>query len=461
MNDAEKLSRIISGGYCIGCGVCAALESDHINMAFDQYGMIQPQFNGEMDAAQAERILKVCPFSDDEPNEDDLAGSLFPDCEQDVRIGRHKGLYAGYVAEGEYRARGSSGGVISWVLAELLKKNLADKVIHVAPVPASSGRLFAYRVSTSVEEVLQGAKSKYYPIELSEVLARVRAETGRYVLVGVPCFIKAVRRLALIDPVIQERIIFYVGLVCGHLKSKAFADCFAWQAGIQPGQLEKIDFRVKLPNRNASDYGVMLTGNGKSIMRATREFFGSNWGHGFFKYSACEYCDDVFAETADLSVGDAWLPEYTEDSSGNSIVVTRSVELDQLVRAGMASGRLSMKDCPSDAMAESQAGGLRHRRDGLSYRLYLKEEEGVWAPKKRVPVSEAGVGSKRKRIYGLRETLRQRSHELWAESVSAGSFALFESEMKKLIRRYNRAYASFPARIAQKAKMAIKKVLGL
>ena len=461
MKNVEKLTQIVDGGYCIGCGGCAHMASDTIKMQFDRYGMLQPEISAELDEGKAGGILNVCPFSDDGSNEDELALTLFPEIKQDARIGRYRGLYAGYVQEGEFREKGSSGGVVSWVLAELLKKNLADKVIHVAPVPASSGRLFAYRVSASVEEVLQGAKSKYYPIELSEVLNQVRSKEGRYVLVGVPCFIKVVRRLALIDPVIQERIVFYVGLVCGHLKSKAFADCFAWQAGIQPGQLEKIDFRVKLPNRNSSDYGALVAGAGKTITRATREFFGSNWGHGFFKYSACEYCDDVFAETADLSVGDAWLPEYTEDSSGNSIVVTRSVELDRLVRTGIASGRLNMKACSSDAMAESQAGGLRHRRDGLSYRLCLKKEEGVWAPKKRVPVSEAGVGSKRKRIYGLRETLRQRSHELWAESMSAGSFAVFESEMKKLIRRYNRAYASFPARIAQKAKIAIKKVLGL
>jgi coenzyme F420-reducing hydrogenase beta subunit len=272
---------------------------------------------------------------------------------------------------------------------------------------------------------------------------------------------KAVRRLALVDPLIRERIVFYVGLVCGHLKSKAFSDCFAWQVGIPPGKLEKIDFRVKLPNRKSSDYGVQLTGAGKTVVRPAGELFGSNWGYGFFKYSACEYCDDVFAETADFSVGDAWLPEYTKDDGGNSVLIVRSEALLRLTREGAAEGRLNIKECSAGEVAESQAGGLRHRRDGLSFRLYLKAQQGEWAPKKRVPVSAAGISSARKKIYVLRESLRQRSHELWAESVAAGDFAVFQTGMQKLIRRYNRAYISFPRRIAQKVKSAVKKMLGL
>jgi len=435
------------------------MDPDHITMAFDQYGMYQPQVQGEMDSARIEAILKVCPFSDKGPNEDELALTLFPEATPDKRLGRYSGLYAGYVEEGEFRARGSSGGMVSWILAELLATNRVDGIIHMQP---SKGRcsdaLFSYAVSTTEAEVLKGAKSKYYPMEMSGVLDFIKKSDKRYALVGVPCFIKAARRLMLEDPVIAERVKFCVGLVCGHLKSKAFADCFAWQAGIEPGHLEKIDFRVKLPDRKSSDYGVTVEGNGQQITRPTREYFGSNWGVGFFKYSACEYCDDVFAETADVAVGDAWLPEFTADNGGNSIVLVRSVELGKLIRDGVNSGRLCLESCSADAMAESQAGGLRHRRDGLSYRLYLKEEDGIWVPKKRVPVSAAGIRSTRKKIYGFREILRQRSHELWVDGVDANDFSLFQSGMRKLIRQYNRAYASFPVRVAKKLKRLVANI---
>lgn len=462
MNDIEKLNRIISGGYCIGCGACAAMYPDHITMAFDQYGMYQPQIRGGMSAAKAGAVLKVCPFSDEGPNEDELAVKLFPEAKPDQQLGRYSALYAGYAAESEFRAKGSSGGMVSWILAELLATDKVDGVIHMRSSAGHTGDpLFSYAVSSTEAAILDGAKSKYYPMEMSGVLEFIRASDKRYALVGVPCFIKAARRLMLEDPVIADRVKFCVGLVCGHLKSKAFADCFAWQADIQPGQLEEIDFRVKLPERPSSDYGVMVAGNGKQVTRPTRDYFGSNWGVGFFKYSACEYCDDVFAETADIAVGDAWLPEFTTDNRGNSIVLVRSAELGELIREGMKSGRLFLNDCSADAMAESQAGGLRHRRDGLSYRLFLKQETGEWAPKKRVSASAAGIGSDRRKIYFLREILRQRSHELWLESVNAGNFAIFESGMKKLVSRYERAYTSFPVWVIRQVKKAIKRCLGL
>jgi len=453
MNSQETFRRIIDGGYCIGCGACASMVPDRITMQFDRYGMLQPVIAAAgLDEDQSAGLLKVCPFSDDGPNEDRLADALFPDTEKDVRLGCYRGLYAGYAAEGEFRARGSSGGAVSWILAELLKTKRVDGVLHVAPAAEPGDRLFAYKISTSVEEALQGAKSKYYPIEMSEVLEQVRSREGRYVLVGIPCFIKAVRRLALVDPVIQERIVFYVGLVCGHLKSKAFADCIAWQAGIEPGKLEAIDFRVKRPEGRASDYGVTVRGAEIEKTAPSSSYFGTNWGYGFFKYSACEYCDDVFAEAADISVGDAWLPEFSADSRGTSIIVARTGESKELLRAAQQDGRLNLQECSADQTAESQAGGLRHRRDGLSCRLLIKKEQSEWAPVKRVSSSVGGISARRKKIYRLREVLRQKSHECWLESVRGRDFPFFQAEMKKLISRYNRVYRPFPVRLLQRAK---------
>ena len=37
------------------------------------------------------------------------------------------------------------------------------------------------------------------------------------------------------------------------------------------------------------------------------------WEYGYFKYKACDFCDDIFAECADITVGDAWLSRYKKD----------------------------------------------------------------------------------------------------------------------------------------------------
>ena len=61
-----------------------------------------------------------------------------------------------------------------------MRAGLVDAVAHVAETAGDGGgRLFGYRISRSVEEVRAGAKSRYYPIELSAALEEIRAVPGR------------------------------------------------------------------------------------------------------------------------------------------------------------------------------------------------------------------------------------------------------------------------------------------
>ena len=463
VNSRDALNRIISGGYCIGCGACAVASPDiAVPMQADgQYRAVMSTEGNDHRVSLLDNALFTCPFSDTGPNEDELGETLFAGAgRRDYRIGWYDALYAGHVTEGVFREKGASGGVITWLLTQMLNKGMVDGVIHVKKSdPDQSGVLFQYAVSRTAAEVAAGAKSRYYPIEFSQVVEEVRGTPGRYVFVGLPCFVKAIRRLSRVDDVIRERIVYCVGLVCGHLKSKAFADCFGWQAGVFPGDLKEIDFRVKIPGRAASDYGVLLRSSGTEVVKPTRELFGSNWGCNFFRCSACDYCDDVFAETADVAVGDAWLPGYIDDSGGNCVVVVRRPDLSGLFDEARTAGIVSMDPVLPDLMAKSQAGGLRDRREGLAYRLYLKTCDGEWVPTKRVRPSSR-LSRSRKKIYTLRMRLGALSHKLWMESTHTGDFTVFHAGMEKLIRQYNRAYISFPVRIARKAKQVIKKIRG-
>lgn len=407
----------------------------------NEFGMYQldAQPIDTLTADAAEKVLYSCPFSDQGPNEDEIGQSQF--CSQsqhDPRIGYYEGLYIGHVAEGSYRERGTSGGILTWVLTQLLNTGKADGVIHVKKVnDPTDGILFRYGISRTPEEVLAGAKSRYYPVEMSRVLDEISQTPGRYVLVGLPCFLKAARRLVEVDSELKERLPYFVGLVCGHLKSRAFADCFAWQAGIPPGTLEEIDFRVKLPNRPASDYGVFLRGNGVTTTKPTREFLGSNWGHNMFRYSACDYCDDVFAEVADLAVGDAWLPGHKDQPEGASVVVVRHPDLQEIVSHASNDGRLNLISATTETIAESQAGGLRDRREGLAYRLSLKQEQKLWTPRKRVAPDKHAALRTRRTVYRSRLRLMEWSHIWWKEAIQENQYDLFSSRMQKVLRKHN------------------------
>jgi coenzyme F420-reducing hydrogenase beta subunit len=328
---AKLFKTVVDNGYCIGCGACASINGSPIQMRLNKYGQFQATVNLSAEqSALNTSVQAVCPFSNESLNEDQISQELFSNnCEYHQKIGYHLATYAGYVSEDDFRDRGSSGGMGTWIASNLLKEGLVDGVLHVHQRQPSETdpRLFKYQLSTTLEQVRHGSKSRYYPIEMSEIIQIIRDRPGRYVLVGIPCFIKAVRLLMKEDPLLGERIRFCIGLICGHLKSIRFAEMFAWQCGVEPGKLLAVDFRKKLPDADANKYGVEVVGleNGKLVTRTSpvQDMYGYDWGLGFFKYKACDYCDDVVAETADVTVGDAWLPQYIKDSQGTNVIVVR------------------------------------------------------------------------------------------------------------------------------------------
>jgi coenzyme F420-reducing hydrogenase beta subunit len=461
---SELFNTVVQGGYCIGCGACASLPDSSINMTLDEYGHFVATLNPAADISNYNsKVLDVCPFSDASPNEDEIAQELFGEnCLNHNRIGYHLATYAGFVKEGSFRQQGSSGGMVTWLLSELFQQNLIEGVIHVQQQEPrdGDGRLFQYKISTSIEQVLVGAKSRYYPVEMSEVLNTIRETPRRYAIVGVPCFIKAVRLLAKVDPVLGERIHYCIGLVCGHLKSTQFAEMFGWQCGIQPGNLLAIDFRKKILGQDANRYGTEITGlknNQKiNLTKSNQEFYGYQWGYGFFKYKACDYCDDVVAETADVVVGDAWLPGYIKDSQGTNVVLVRDPLIKKLIEQAIASERLQLDSISADDVARSQDAGLRHRREGLAYRLYLKDKKSLWRPKKRVEAKKDHFDAKLQQIHRLRVLLAEKSHIAFLKAKQAGSFKVFKDIMEPYLKAYLVVDLPWYKRLFSSVKILVK-----
>ncbi|MFN3651624.1 MAG: Coenzyme F420 hydrogenase/dehydrogenase, beta subunit C-terminal domain [Armatimonadota bacterium] len=415
MSETRAISpeEVVRSGLCIGCGSCVAQSgSAEALITLDGFGQLRPAGPPEWRRRRSETLSRTCPFSPAARNEDELAAELFPDVEPHPSTGRARANYVGYVAEPGFRDRGSSGGMVSWVLAELLRTGRVDSVAHVAAVedPQAEGRFFKYRLSRTDEEISAGAKSRYYPVELSEVLAQIRAVPGRYAVVGVPCFIKAIQLLRREDPVIRERVAYTLGLFCGHMKSARFVESFAWQLGVPLAEVQRVEYRLKDPSRPASTYTAqLLRRDGSEARRDWWNLADGDWGAGFFMYSACNYCDDVVAETADISFGDAWVEPYSSDGRGTNVVVLRSREVAELVDAAIADGRLALEPVDNDFIHRTQAAGFRQRREGLAYRL-LWPKRGL-RPRKRVTPTFR-IAARRRLIYHMRALISAGSHRL-------------------------------------------------
>jgi coenzyme F420 hydrogenase subunit beta len=249
------------------------------------------------------------------------------------------------------------------------------------------------------------------------------------------------------DAVLENRIPFCIGLVCGHLKSARYAEMLSWQLGIKPSELRDIDFRSKLPGLKSNEYGVTVEGiiGGKSVKKAGKpvnRLYGTNWGYGYFKYKACDYCDDVVAETADISIGDAWIPEYMNDDKGTNLVIIRNPILNDLIQAAIHKKTIAMTAIRVQDAIQSQNAGFEDRRTGLAYRLYLDELKGDWHPAKRVNARHADIPAKIKKKAESRIQLAEQSHIAFQYAVDLNSFDLFKKKMKPLLNSYNKLYPS-------------------
>ena len=405
---------IAASGLCIGCGTCVAQSSDPgASMSWDRYGQLKPDRGLALPASVFDRI---CPFAPGARDEDELASTLFPKTRYvDRAVGRFNAAYVGHVEEGNFRAKGSSGGMVTWVAAELLQRGLVDGIVHVAAVsePGAAGRFFRYTISRSVAEVRSGACSRYYPVDLSDVLRAIRATPGRYAFVGIPCFIKAVNLLRAEDEIFRQRIVYTLGLFCGHMKSARFVESIAWQVGVDPAEVTGVEYRIKDPRRPANWYRARLTlADGSIHEKDWWHLADGDWGAGFFQNSACNYCDDVVAETADIAFGDAWVEPYSRDGHGTNVVIVRKPELSQIISAACREGRILLNPVDARFIRDTQAAGIRQRREGLAYRL-------VWKPpgvdlKKRTPSQIHHLSARRKLVYRSRYLISRWSHEVFA-----------------------------------------------
>jgi len=384
---------VVAHNLCAGCGLCAGVcPQKTLKMRFNKFGEYSVFDANRNCSVNCELCLEVCPFSNQVENEDSLAEKEFadiPGIKHRSESGYYLSALVGYSNLNSHRVNGASGGLTTWTLETLLKQEMADFVACVSPAK-DSDKLFKFVISSTPEDVRACSKSCYYPVETSEIIHHILTHDGRYAVIGLPCFVKAFRLAMQVRKKLRQRVRFLLGLVCGQGKSKFFAEYICSLGGGDPRYLEEITFRIKDNKRSASDYGLRFVcestnhTNGHEGTVFWTEGMDRAWCDRYFTLNACDYCDDLFAELADVSFMDAWLPKYTRDSAGTNLVIIRNPTFKELFQKGSDTGEIKVDTIDIESVIYSQRGALLSKRNGLAKRLTFAKKLKRQVPKKRV-----------------------------------------------------------------------------
>jgi coenzyme F420-reducing hydrogenase beta subunit len=395
-------------------------------MQWNENGFIVPNQTGPCNCEGA--CISVCPFNpypeQKVQTEDEISINFLKEAKlHNSKVGRYTGIYAGF--SNEFQLTSSSGGITTFILTDLLERGIVQ---HIFSVKESSepGVHYEYAISTNKQELTVSSKTRYFPVSLSNVFTKIEQLDGKVAIVGVACFIKAIRLAQNSDSTLQEKIPFLVGIICGGVKSRFFTEYLANKIGVSINHCYKPEFRIKDINSTAGDYSFgcySLTDMQKKTIKMQK--VGDMWGTGLFKANACDYCDDVTTELADISLGDAWIPPFVMDGKGTNIIVTRSLLADKIIQDGIHSKKIGITVLSLDSFLASQQGSYNHRHNGLPYRVKKASKNNIVLPPKRFAIGYVPFDFVLVQFFRLKA--RKSSLRIWRMTSNS---IIFDKKMK-------------------------------
>jgi coenzyme F420 hydrogenase subunit beta len=399
----KTIFKIVENGLCTGCGTCVGTcPLDAIEMVIEhKKGIYVPQLH-EDKCNQCGLCFEVCPGHSVDFKQLNL--EVFGKQPEDALLGNYLSCYVGHATDYDIRYNSASGGLVTALLIFALEQGMIDGALvtgmrkdkPLEPQPF---------IARTRDEIIEAAKSKYCPVPANIALKEIlkAKEREKFAVVGLPCHIHGIKKAESVNKKLKDRIVLHIGIFCGHAPTSLWTEFHLRRKGIKKEAVAKLNYRGEgWPGRMSIS---LKDGSNRFIL------YGDAWGcfSNLFYYGRCILCCDQAAELADISFGDAWLPEFTGDRVGKSIVICRNRRGEEILQNAASHEKLELDRVSGDKAIRSQRGfyrkkkiiaaslafsRLRHRSipfynidfpqpNVLTYFDDLKLRLGVWASSKR------------------------------------------------------------------------------
>ena len=228
-------------------------------------------------------------------------------------------------------------------------------------------------------EKISASKSKYCPVAANSSLKMIMREKGRFASVGLPCHIHGLRKAERVSRALSGKIVLHIGLLCSHITSFQGVEFLLGKLGIRLKDVTEISFRGKgwpgsmmIQVRDGSVTEIPLFGHWKAYWPIFSSFF--------FTPIRCTLCPDQAAELADISLGDAWLPELKDEKIGESIIIARTKKGDEILQLANSAKSVSVRPVSVRKLEQSQAVNLTFKKKDLANRKFLLQSFGKATP---------------------------------------------------------------------------------
>ncbi len=365
----SSIEAITQARLCTGCGVCAHLHPDRLEMVDVADVGRRPLPIAGITGPTTGAGVAACPGRSLTHPDDLLADAPFRG-----EWGPVMALWECWSTDDELRHRGSSGGVVSALSAHAVEAGTAVGALQVR-----ASRTDPLRNETVLnrtrEDILTAAGSRYAPASPCERLDLVEDAEGPCVVVGKPCDVAATQQAAAMRPALADKVAVTIGIFCAGTPSTEATVGVIRRLGVDPEAVTKVDYRGE---GWPGDFRVE-TADGT---RASTSYADSWDQLTKQRQWRCLVCPDHTGEFADLSVGDPWYRPVVDGEAGRSLVVVRTERGRALLESALASGALDGTVLPLERLPQSQPS-LEATRGAVWGRRLAMSLSGMPAPRFR------------------------------------------------------------------------------